>query len=58
MHSHSRAVQACCAAMQLCLVGSKHFNTFGSHGAYLHVNMRHFDKLEQCCQYLKEEQGA
>ena len=46
------------AAMQLCLVGSKHFNTFGSHGAYLHVNMRHFEKLEQCCQYLREEQGA
>eukprot|EP00891_Asterochloris_glomerata_P002037 jgi/Astpho2/2037/e_gw1.00038.287.1_t len=43
---------------QLCLVGSKHFNTFGSHGAYLHVNMRHFEKLEQCCQYLKEEQGC
>ena len=34
---------------QVCLVGSKSYNTFGSHGSDVYVDYRHFDTLEQCC---------
>lgn len=43
--------------MQVCLVGSRQFNTFGSHGAANHVTFSYFPTLEECCQYLKDEKG-
>jgi hypothetical protein len=40
------------------MVGSRQFNSFGSHGATEHVQLIHFHTLEACCTYLKEEAGA
>jgi len=43
---------------QMCLVGSRQFNAFGSHGAAEHVSFCHFPTLEECCSHLKDEQGV
>lgn len=54
-------IARCCTAFgvdSLCLVGSRQFNTFGSHGADAHVNFRHFGTLEGCCTHLKEQEGC
>ncbi|KAL3701920.1 hypothetical protein R1sor_019942 [Riccia sorocarpa] len=39
--------------MELILVGRKDFNAFGSHGASLHVQFRHFHTLPEAALYLK-----
>ena len=44
--------------MQVCLVGSRQYTGFGDQGTSAYVNFRHFDSLEQCCLYLKKEQGT
>jgi tRNA G18 (ribose-2'-O)-methylase SpoU len=38
---------------QVCIVGQNAYNTFGSHGAAEHVDIRHFWKLEDAAKYLK-----
>lgn len=38
---------------ELILVGRKDFNAFGSHGASLHVQFRHFHTLPEAALYLK-----
>lgn len=38
---------------ELILVGRKDFNAFGSHGATLHLQFRHFQTLAEARQYLK-----
>mmetsp|Transcript_34807 Transcript_34807/g.77387 ORF Transcript_34807/g.77387 Transcript_34807/m.77387 type:complete len:211 (+) Transcript_34807:59-691(+) len=43
---------------ELCLVGSRQYNTFGSHGADAFVDFRHFDTLESCTRHLKEAEGC
>eukprot|EP00201_Polytomella_parva_P016478 CAMPEP_0175061424 /NCGR_PEP_ID=MMETSP0052_2-20121109/13577_1 /TAXON_ID=51329 ORGANISM="Polytomella parva, Strain SAG 63-3" /NCGR_SAMPLE_ID=MMETSP0052_2 /ASSEMBLY_ACC=CAM_ASM_000194 /LENGTH=263 /DNA_ID=CAMNT_0016327277 /DNA_START=231 /DNA_END=1025 /DNA_ORIENTATION=+ len=43
---------------QVCLVGSRQFNAFGSHGSDVYVDLRHFDNLRNCCAALKEEHGC
>ncbi|KAG1678029.1 hypothetical protein FOA52_000825 [Chlamydomonas sp. UWO 241] len=43
---------------KVCLVGSRHFNTFGSHGSDAHVDFAHYDTLEQCCAHLREAEGC
>ncbi|KAK9824104.1 hypothetical protein WJX72_007761 [[Myrmecia] bisecta] len=43
---------------EVCLVGSRQFNTFGSHGAVNHMRLRHFGTLEECCQWLKVQAGC
>lgn len=43
---------------ELCLVGSRQYNTFGSHGSCDYVNFRHFGSLQACCTYLKEAEGC
>lgn len=40
---------------QVCLVGSRHFNGFGSHGAANHVELDYYATLEDCCSRLKHE---
>jgi hypothetical protein len=40
------------------LVGSRAFNTFGSHGSDHFVALRHHSTLELCCKYLREVEGA
>mmetsp|Transcript_9299 Transcript_9299/g.18484 ORF Transcript_9299/g.18484 Transcript_9299/m.18484 type:complete len:213 (+) Transcript_9299:172-810(+) len=42
----------------VCLVGSRNFNTFGSHGSDAYVHLRHFETLEECCRTLKEDHGC
>lgn len=42
----------------MCLVGSRNFNTFGSHGSDIFVHLLHFETLEACCEALKEQHGA
>lgn len=47
----------CCTAFgvkSLCLIGSRQFNAFGSHGADAHVNFEHFDSLTDARSKLKE----
>jgi hypothetical protein len=44
--------------MQMCLVGSRNFNTFGSHGADHFVKFAHYENLEQCVAHLKEKEGC
>ena len=43
-------------AMQVCLVGSRQFNTFGSHGSDAYVDFRHDHTLEECVRRLKEKE--
>ncbi|GIL60987.1 hypothetical protein Vafri_15392, partial [Volvox africanus] len=38
---------------EVCLVGSRQFNTFGSHGSDAHVALKHFHTLQHCVQHLK-----
>jgi hypothetical protein len=38
---------------EIILVGRKDFNAFGSHGATLHLQFRHFHTLAEAVQYLK-----
>jgi hypothetical protein len=40
--------------LQVCLVGNNQYNSFGSHGACDHVNLRHFPTIETCVEYLKQ----
>ena len=42
---------------QMCLVGSRQYNAFGSHGAADHVAFCHFSTLEECCSHLKDQEG-
>lgn len=43
---------------EVCLVGSRQFNTFGSHGSEAYVAYRHFNTLEECCEELKSKHGC
>lgn len=42
----------------MCLVGSRHFNVFGSHGSDAYVDMVHYSTLEECCDDLRQNKGA
>ncbi|KAI7843549.1 hypothetical protein COHA_002791 [Chlorella ohadii] len=43
---------------QVCLVGSRQFNTFGAHGSSEHVDFCHYPTLEECVKDLKENKGC
>jgi hypothetical protein len=43
---------------KVCLVGARHFNTFGSHGSAEHCAMRHFPTLDAAVEYLRAERRA
>jgi tRNA C32,U32 (ribose-2'-O)-methylase TrmJ len=43
---------------EVCLVGSRQFNTFGSHGSEAYVSYRHYPTLEACCEELKTKHGC
>ncbi|KAK9838674.1 hypothetical protein WJX74_001110 [Apatococcus lobatus] len=48
----------CCTAFRVervCLVGSRHYNGFGSHGAANHVQLDYYATLEDCCRHLKND---
>ena len=47
----------CTAVLQMCLVGSRHYNTFGSHGSAAHVPLAHFVTLDECCARLRTHKG-
>lgn len=55
----SRTSPVCFAAItpQVCLVGSRQFNTFGAHGSSEHVDFCHYHTLEECVQDLKQKKG-
>lgn len=44
--------------MQVCLVGSRYFNTFGSHGSAEYIRYSFFPSLQDCCRCLKDERGT
>jgi tRNA G18 (ribose-2'-O)-methylase SpoU len=51
----------CCTAFgvkSLVLIGSRQFNTFGSHGADGYVHFEHFDSLSAARETLKGERGC
>jgi tRNA G18 (ribose-2'-O)-methylase SpoU len=41
-----------------CIVGSAHFSSFGAHGAVEHMQLRHYETLDECVCDLKERDGA
>ena len=41
----------------MCLVGSRHYNTFGSHGSAAHVPLAYFVTLDECCVWLRTHKG-
>ena len=41
----------------MCLVGSRHYNTFGSHGSAAHVPLAYFASLDECCAWLRKDKG-
>ncbi|CAL5224258.1 g6915 [Coccomyxa viridis] len=43
---------------EVCLTGTRQFNTFGSHGATDFVAYRFFPTVQQCCTFLKQERGC
>lgn len=43
---------------KICLVGSRHYNTFGSHGSAAHVALAYFASLDECCAWLRIERGC
>ena len=43
---------------EVCLVGNRHFNTFGSQGADAHVDFRYFSTLTEARDYLAVERGC
>ena len=45
------------AVLQMCLVGSRHYNTFGSHGSAAHVPLAYFVTLDECCAWLRTHEG-
>ena len=44
--------------LQVCLVGSRQFNTFGAHGSSEFVDFCHYGTLEECCRDLRENKGG
>ena len=60
-HYRESCVKCRCATAfqvkEVCLVGSRQFNAFGSHGADAYVTFRHFETLEECVEVLKKEEG-
>ncbi|EFN54635.1 hypothetical protein CHLNCDRAFT_17312, partial [Chlorella variabilis] len=59
---HNLGTLARCATAfnvrQLCLVGSRQFNTFGAHGSSEYVDFCHYNTLDECCQDLKDNKGC
>ena len=43
---------------QVCLVGSRQFNTFGAHGSSEYVDFCHYGTLDECCRDLRETKGG
>jgi tRNA G18 (ribose-2'-O)-methylase SpoU len=56
-HNIGTIARACTAfdVEALCLVGSREYNSFGSHGSDNYVNMMHFNTLDECCDRLRTE---
>lgn len=51
-------IARCCTGFgvhAVCLVGSREYNTFGSHGSDAYVQMLHFNTLQDCCDTLKQD---
>jgi len=49
-------IARCCTAFgvrAVCLVGSREYNTFGSHGSDVYVQLKHFKTLQDCCDALR-----
>eukprot|EP00879_Flechtneria_rotunda_P011754 GHRR01012277.1.p1 GENE.GHRR01012277.1~~GHRR01012277.1.p1 ORF type:complete len:238 (+),score=87.21 GHRR01012277.1:784-1497(+) len=59
-HNVGTLLRSCTAfgVKEVCLVGSRQYNTFGSHGADSHVQLRHFNSIEDCIKHLKQEAGC
>ncbi|KAI3423857.1 hypothetical protein D9Q98_009691 [Chlorella vulgaris] len=59
---HNLGTLARCATAfnvrQVCLVGSRQFNTFGAHGASEYVDFCHYSTLEECCHDLRHNKGC
>lgn len=43
---------------EVCIIGSKQFNTFGSQGACDYVTIKSFPTLKECCHHLKVNEGC
>lgn len=51
------ALPDACGSLQICLVGSRHYNTFGGHGSAAHMELAYFPTLQDCCSWLKQAKG-
>lgn len=56
-HNVGTIARACTAfdVAALCLVGSREYNSFGSHGSDNYVDMIHFNTLDDCCTRLRDD---
>ncbi|PSC75588.1 family tRNA rRNA methyltransferase [Micractinium conductrix] len=43
---------------EVCLVGSRQFNSFGAHGADSYVSFSHHSSLDECCASLRQNKGC
>ncbi|KAL3133159.1 hypothetical protein ABBQ38_007053 [Trebouxia sp. C0009 RCD-2024] len=59
-HNIGTLARSCTAfnVAQMCLVGSRHYNTFGSHGSAAHVPLAYFVTLDECCAWLHTHKGC
>lgn len=59
-HNIGTLARSCTAfkVAQMCLVGSRHYNTFGSHGSAAHVPLAYFVTLDECCAWLRQHKGC
>lgn len=59
-HNIGTLARSCTAfnVAQMCLVGSRHYNTFGSHGSAAHVPLAYFASLDECCAWLCKDKGC
>ncbi|KAK9811931.1 hypothetical protein WJX73_000525 [Symbiochloris irregularis] len=43
---------------EVCIIGNRRFSSFGDQGTEVYINFRLFEDVQQCCTYLRDQQGC